>query len=44
MNLTPFNILVVTAIILSIVSLIKPAWPMTPVAVLLLGIAILVGK
>lgn len=42
MNLTPFNILVIVAIVLAIVALIKPAWPLCPVAVLLLGVALLI--
>ncbi len=39
-----FYILVGVAILLSIGGLIKPAWPLTTVAVLLIGVALLVGK
>ncbi len=44
MNATPFSILIGVAIVLSIIALIKPAWPLTPVAVLLIGVTLLVGK
>lgn len=42
MNLTPFNILVITAMILSVLGIIKPQWPLVSVAVLLLAVALLV--
>jgi hypothetical protein len=44
MTLTAFNILVIVAMVLAIVSLIKPAWPLCPVAVLLIAVALLIGK
>ena len=44
MNLTPFNILVIVSLILAIVALIKPQWPLCDVAVLLICVALLIGK
>lgn len=44
MNLTPFVILVVISLVLSVVALVKPTWPLLPVAVLLVCVALLVGK
>jgi hypothetical protein len=44
MSPTPFNILVVLSIVLSVAGIIKPQWPLVAVAVLLLAIAVLVGK
>lgn len=42
MNLTVFQILVGTAGVLAVISLIKPAWPLLGVAVLLVCVALLV--
>lgn len=42
--MTPFTILVTIAIVLGVVSLIKPAWPLVGVAVILLAVAMLIGK
>ncbi len=44
MNLNTFNILVIIALILSVAGIIKPQWPLVAVAVLLLCVAVLVGK
>lgn len=44
MQMNAFTILVVVSMILAIVALIKPAWPLCPVAVLLLVVALLVGR
>lgn len=44
MNLSAFNILVIISLILSIAGIIKPQWPLVAVAVLLLGVAVLIGK
>lgn len=44
MSLTAFNILVIIALILSIVGIIKPTWPLIPVAVILVCVALLVGR
>ncbi len=44
MDPTAFTILIVAAIILAIVGLVKPAWPVTQVAVLLVAVAVLIGK
>lgn len=44
MQLTAFNILVICALLVSIAALIRPAWPLAPVAVLLVCVALLVGK
>lgn len=41
MNLTVWNILIVIAIILAIINLIKPTWPILGVAVLLICVALL---
>lgn len=41
--LSPFLILVVIAIIVAVLSLIWPSYPLLPVSVLLLGIAMLIG-
>lgn len=40
----PKIILVVIAMILAVVGIIKPSWPTVAVAVLLLSIAMLIGK
>jgi hypothetical protein len=44
MALNAFNILVIVAMILAVVAIIKPAWQLCPVAVLLLAVALLIGK
>lgn len=44
MSLTPFNILVIIALILAVVGIIKPAWPLVPVSVILICAALLIGK
>jgi len=44
MNASAFNILVVISLILSVAGIIKPQWPLVAVAVLLLCVAVLVGK
>lgn len=41
--LSPFVILVMVALILAIVSLIWPTYPLLPVAVLLICVALLIG-
>lgn len=44
MQVTPFTILVGIAIILSVVSLFKPSYPLLPVALILVCTALLIGK
>ncbi len=44
MSLTPYNILVGVAGILAVVALIKPSFPILPVAVLLVCVALLVAR
>ncbi len=44
MSLTPFNILVGIALILFVVAIIKPAWPLAPVAGILVCAALLIGS
>ena len=44
MHLNPFNILVIVAMILSVLGIIKPQWPLVAVAVLLLSVALLIGR
>ncbi len=44
MTLTLHSILLVVALILSIVALIKPQWPLCAVAVLLVCVALLAGR
>lgn len=39
-----FTLLVVIAMVLAIAALVKPSWPLTPVAVLLVCVALLAGK
>lgn len=39
-----FFLLVVIALILAIISLIKPSWPLLPVAVILIAIALLISR
>lgn len=39
-----YTLLIVIAMVLAIVALVKPAWPLTPVAVLLVCVALLAGK
>lgn len=43
MNLSAFNILVIVALILSIIGIIKPTWPIVAVALLLVCVALLVS-
>lgn len=42
MNITPYTILVLIAMILSVLGIIKPQWPLVAVAVLLVCVALLV--
>ena len=42
MTLNAFNILVIVAGILAALAIIKPSWPLCPVAVLLLAVALLI--
>ena len=44
MNLTPFNILVVIALILAVAGLVRPQWPFVAVSALLVCVALLIGK
>lgn len=44
MNLTPFTILIVIALLLSILSIIKPTWPLAQVALILICVALLATK
>ncbi len=44
MNMTVFNILVIIAGGLAVVSLIKPQWPLLAVAMLLVCVALIAGK
>jgi hypothetical protein len=39
-----FALLIVIALLLAVASLIKPTWPLTPVAVVLICVALLIGK
>jgi hypothetical protein len=39
-----FVLLIVLALLLAVAALIRPTWPLTPVAVLLICIALLIGK
>lgn len=39
-----FFLLVVIALVLAIVSLIKPRWPLLPVAVILLSLALILSR
>ena len=43
MSLTPFNILVIIALLLSVAGIVKPQWPLVAVSVLLVCVALLVG-
>ncbi len=43
-KMSTFVLLIVIAMILAIVALIKPSWPLTPVGLLLVCIALLIGK
>lgn len=44
MNLTPYTILVLIALILAVLGIVKPQWPFVAVAVLLMGVALLITK
>lgn len=44
MDLSTFHVLVGVAGILAIVSLIKPQWPLVSVAMLLICVALFIGK
>lgn len=44
MALTVFNILIVIALLLAIASMIRPAWPLLAVAVVLICVALLATK
>ena len=39
-----FIFLVVIALILAVVSLVKPSWPLIPVAVILLSLALIISR
>lgn len=39
-----FSLLVVIALVLAIVSLIKPRWPLLPVAVILISVALIISR
>lgn len=39
-----FILLVVLALILAVVSLVKPSWPLLPVAVILLSLALIISR
>jgi hypothetical protein len=42
MNASPTNILAVIALVLGVAAIVKPSWPLTGVAVILLAIAIII--
>lgn len=44
MTLNAFNILIIIALILAVIGIIKPAWPLMPVSVILICAALLIGK
>lgn len=44
MNLNAFTVLIVISLVLAVCSLIRPAWPLLPVAVILIGAALLVSR
>ena len=39
-----FVLLIVIALLLSVAALVKPTWPLVPVAVVLVCVALLIGK
>lgn len=41
MNMTPTNVLATVALVLAVVGIIRPAWPCTAVAVILLAVAVM---
>jgi hypothetical protein len=43
-NITALNILIVIALVLSIIALIRPQWPLCAVGLLLVCVALLAGK
>lgn len=43
-SMSLFLLLVVIALVLAIISLIKPSWPLLPVAVILIAIALLISR
>lgn len=44
MNWSPQFILAVIALILAVIGIAKPTWPLSAVAVILLAVAIMLGK
>lgn len=44
MALTAFNTLVIIALLLAVAALIKPTWPLAAVSILLVCVALLIGK
>jgi len=44
MNPTAFVILVVLSIVMAILGIVRPAWPLVAVGLLLLAIAVLIGR
>lgn len=42
--MSAYTILVVIALLLSVASIIKPAWPLLPVAVILISVAMLISR
>ena len=43
-GMSVFILLVVIALVLAVVSLIKPSWPLIPVAVILLSLALILSR
>lgn len=44
MSLTPFTILIGIALILAVAGIVRPAWPLIPISVILICAALLIGK
>lgn len=42
MNMSPYNILVIVSMILAVLGIIKPQWPLVAVSVLLVCVALLI--
>lgn len=43
MQLTPYTILVIIALVLAVVSIVVPRWPLLPVAVVMMAVAMLIA-
>ena len=42
--LSAFSLLIIIALVLAVVSIIRPSWPLLPVSVILIAVALLISR